>query len=109
MCNLPSKDDGSSSLNVIVEALVGIPITVQVVEGLFALEIFKLNDHLWVDFLGSFHELIHEVLLLTHGDALRAQSEVQRILQVCLIGSTAVQDNGEGLFWMNTGSSCVEG
>lgn len=96
-------------MDIIVEALVVIAITVEVVEGLLTLEVFKLHNHIWVDFLGSLHELVHEVLLLAHGNALGAQTQVEGILQVRLISSTAVQDNRESLLRVNTGRSCVEG
>jgi len=38
-----------------------------------------------------------------------AESEIQGIAEVVFIRGTAVEDDGEGLFGMDTGSGSIEG
>jgi len=107
--DLPSKNDSTSTLNIVIEALVLVPIPVEVVEGLFTLEVFELHNHFREDITGSLHELIHELLLLGHRDTLGAKTQIQRIFQVGLVGGTAIQDDWEGLVGVDTGSRDVQG
>lgn len=125
MEHLPSENDSSSSLDVVVEALVAVAVPVEVVEGLLALKILELNTagrsagypcaarkrhlhHVGVDLGGSLHELVHEFLLLRHGNALGAQTQVERVLQVGLIRGAAVEDDGQRLLRVDAGRGRVQ-
>lgn len=107
--SIPCKDNGTGSLNIIVKALVVIAIPVEVIERLLALEILKLHDHVRIDVLGGRHELVHELLLLGNRRPLGTQAEVEGILQVGLVGGSAIQDNGEGLLGVDTGCGGIQG
>lgn len=61
--NSPSQDDGTSSLDVIVETLVLVAVARKVVEGLLCLEVLELCEHVRKDVGNSLHELVHELLL----------------------------------------------
>lgn len=71
---LPSKNDSTSTLDIVVETLVAVSVTVQVLEGLLGLKVLKLDDHLRVDLLDGRHELVHELLLLLDRRALLTQA-----------------------------------
>lgn len=107
--HLPAQDNGTSTLDVVIKTLVSVPISVKVIEGLLALKVLELHHHVGVDLGSSDHELVHELLLLGHRDALGAQAEVERVLQVRLVGSAAVEHNGQRLVRVDTGSRRVQG
>lgn len=106
--NLPSQHDSTGSLDVVVEALVLVTVTVEVVESLLGLKVLELHDHIWVDLLGGGHELVGKCLLLSNGWALLAESKVELILQVGLIVGTAVQHDRQGLAGVDTGGRSVK-
>lgn len=106
--NLPGEDNSSSSLDIIVEALVLIAVPIEVVESLFTFKVLKLHNHVREDFSGSLHELVHELLLLGNRDTLLTKAQVERVLQVGLVGGTAVEDDRERLVRVNTSSSRVQ-
>ena len=89
--------------------LVLVPVTVKVVEGLLALKVFELHHHVGVDLGGGLHELVHELLLFTHGDALGTKTQVERIPEVVLVGGAAVEHDRQGLLWVDTGCGRVQG
>jgi hypothetical protein len=107
--NLPAEDHGTSTLDVIVEALVLVAVAVEVVEGLLTLEVLELHHHVRVDVGASLHELVHEGLLLGGRRALGPQAEVQRVPEVGLVVGAAVEDNGQRLLRVDTGGSSVQG
>lgn len=107
--NIPSEDDSSSSLDVIVEAAVGVTVAVEVLESLLALEVLELDDHVGVDVLNSLHELVHELLLDAYGNTLLAKTKVQGVLEVGLVVSAGVNDNRQSLARVNASSSSVQG
>jgi len=107
--HLPAEDDSTRTLDVVIEALVGIPISVQVIESLLALKVLKLHHHVGEDLGGGLHELVHELLLLGNRDALGAQAEVERVLEICLVGGAAVEHNGQRLVRVDAGGRRVQG
>lgn len=108
MKNLPSQNNGSSSLDVVIEALVSVSVTVQIIEGLFGLEILKLNHHVGIDLLGGCHELVHEILLLLDRRALLPQTHVKLVFEVALVVGATVENNGQGLGGIDACASSVE-
>ena len=106
--NIPSENDSTGTLDIIVKAPVGVLIAVKILECLLGLEILKLDDHVGVDILDGFHELIHELLLVGCVHTLMAQTEVQRVLEIGLVVGTTVQDNGEGLLGVDAGGSGIQ-
>lgn len=105
---VPCQDDGTSTLDVIVEAPVLVSVTSQVVEGLLGLEVLELDDHVGVDLSHGLHEFVHELLGDSRGGTPGTKTEVQRVLQVGLIVGTRVQHNGKGLAGVDTSSAGVE-
>ena len=106
--HIPGEDDGTGALDIIIKALLGVPIPVEVLEGLFGLKVLELDDHVRVDLLDGGHELIHELLLHGGGDTLLAQAQVQGVLQVGLIVGAAVEDDGKRLLGVDTGGGGVQ-
>lgn len=106
--DIPSENDSTSALDVIVEATVRVAVAVQVAESLFTLKVLKLDNHVRVDLLGGLHELVHELLLDANRGALLAQAKVERILEVVLVVCTAVQDDGQSLVGVDTGGGSVQ-
>lgn len=96
--NVAAKNHSASALDVIVEASVAVPVAVEVVEGLGALKVLELDNHVGVHLLDSIHELVHELLLDAYGDALLAQTQVQGVLEVSLVVGASVENNGQSLF-----------
>ena len=107
--DIPSKDDSTSALNVVIKAAVIITVTVEVLESLLTFKVLELDDHVRVDILNSLHELVHELLLDAYGDTLLAKTKVQRVLEVGLVVGTSVDDNGQSLARINASSSSVQG
>ena len=107
--NVPAKNNGTSTLDIVIESAVAISITIQVVECLFAVEVFKLDNHVGVHFLHRFHKLVHELLLNFYGGTLLSKTQVHGILQVGLIVGTAIQDDGQSLGGMDARGSSVQG
>jgi hypothetical protein len=106
--DLPSKHNGTSALDIVIECPVGISVSVQVVEGLFTVEILKLDYHVGVHFFDGLHELVHEVLLILIRNSLLAQTQVERVLQIRLVVGAAVQNDGQGLGRVNACSRRVQ-
>lgn len=107
--DVTGQDDGTSSLDVVVEAAVLVAVAVEVVEGLLGLKVLELDGHVGVDLGNSLHELVHEGLLLGNGDTLRADAKVEGVLQVVLVVGSGVEDNGEGVLGVDAGGTGVEG
>lgn len=106
--DLPSKDNGTSALDIVIESPVGISVSVQVVESLFAVEIFKLDYHVGVHFFNGLHEFVHEVLLILVGHSLLAQTQIEGVLQVRLVVCAAVENDGQGLGGVNARSRRIQ-
>ena len=87
----------------------GVLIPVEILEGLLSLKVLELDDHVRIHILDSLHELVHKLLLLGRVDALLAQTEVERVLQVGLVVGAAVKYDGQGLLGMDTGGGGVQG
>jgi hypothetical protein len=103
---LPCENHSSSSLDIIIETL-GLPVSIQVLECLFRLEIFELNEHVGVDLLHSCHEVVHKFQSLLWTDALLAKAKVQGVAKIVLVGSTAIENYGKGLVGVDTCSGSV--
>jgi hypothetical protein len=58
---------------------VRVSVSVEVVEGLFCLEVLELDGNIGVDILDGSHELVHEVLLGLDRHTLLAQTKVKSI------------------------------
>lgn len=67
------------------KAFVLIAVTFKVVESLFRLEILELDNHFGEDIMDSFHEFVHELLLLGNGRTLLSKAQIEGILQVFLV------------------------
>lgn len=109
MLSLPSKDDSTSTLDVIVEGTVSVAVSVQVVESLLTLEVLELDNHVRVHLLDSSHELIHELLLDGNRGALLAQTQVEGVLQVSLVVGATVENDGQALGRVDTSGGSVQG
>lgn len=72
---IPSKDDSSSTLDVIVEDLL-VLVPLEVGKGLLGLEVLELDDHIRVHIRHGLHELIHELTCLIDGHALMAEAKI---------------------------------
>lgn len=107
--NVPAENHGTGPLDIVIESSVCVSVTIQVVECLFTLKVFKLDYHVGVHFLHGFHELIHELLLDLERGALLSETQVQGVLQVGFVVGTAVQDNGQSLVRVNACGSRVQG
>lgn len=105
--NVTTENDGTSTLDVIVEALVLVAVAVEESKGLLGLKVLELNEHLGVNLGASSHELIHELLHHLERGSLGTETKVKRIPQVVLIGGTAIQNNWQGLAGVDTGSASV--
>jgi hypothetical protein len=106
--NLPREYDGTSSLDVVVEALVVISVPGEVVKGLFGLKVLKLHEHFGIDILHGLHKLIHELLHDGGRWALGPQTQVKRVLEVVFICSAGIQDNRKGLLGVDTSGPSVQ-
>jgi hypothetical protein len=106
--HLPSKNDGTSSLDIIVEALLHL-IPLQVLESFLGLEILELDQHVGVHFLHSRHELIHKFKGNLRRDSLLSQTQIQGIAKIMLIRGTAIQDNRKCLLGVDTSCASVQG
>lgn len=106
--NLPAKNNSASSLDIVIEAPAGVPVSVQVLECLLTLKVLELHNHVGIHFLHGFHELVHEVLLDGEFWTLLSKTQVQGILEVGLIVGTAVQDNRQRLLGADTCSSGIQ-
>lgn len=85
------------------------PVSIQIVEGLFTIKVLKLDDHVGIYILYGSHEFVHEVLLDIDRNSLLAQTQVERVAEVALIVSARIQDDGQRLGGVNAGSCCVQG
>lgn len=72
-------------------------------------QVIETYDHLGVDLGSSRHELVHEFLLFRNRDTLGTHAQVEWILEVVLVRGAAVQDDREGFFGVDAGSSRVQG
>ena len=104
----PSKDDSTGALDIIIECPVGISISVQIVEGLFAVKVFELDDHVGIHLLHGIHEFIHECLLLLKGNSPLAQAQVEGILEIGLVVGASIQDDGQSLRGVNTSGRNIQ-
>lgn len=86
-----------------------VSITIEILEGLFTFEIFKLDNHVRIYLLYGIHKVVHEFLLDVYGRTLLSKTKIQGILQVGLVVGATVQDDGESLGRVNACGSRVQG
>jgi hypothetical protein len=75
-----TENDGTSSLNVVVEHAVLALVSLQEVESGFRVEIFVLNDDFWEGLVGGGHELVHELGSLGEVDTRSSETNVEGVI-----------------------------
>jgi len=72
---VPSQDDSSSSLDVVVEDLL-VLVPLEICEGLLGLEVLELYNHIRIYVGHGLHELIHEFTCLLYRDTLLTETKI---------------------------------
>lgn len=101
-----AEDDGSSTLNVIVEHGVGVLVTLEGREGV--LPVFVLNDDAWPSLGESCHHLVEELLLLLSRDLGGAAAHIEWVVPELFVVGAEIHAERESLEWVDASTSTVE-
>ena len=101
-----SEDNGTGSLNVVVEDGVGVAIPLERPER--RLEVFELDHNTSPPVRQLSHHLIQEFLLLDLRDALVSCTHVKIVLEEFFIVGSKVKGNGKSALRVNAGTANVE-
>lgn len=102
-----SKNDGTGSLDIVVEASIHVLVLGKRWEGV--LEVLELDDDAWPAGLEGNHHLIHEQHHLVLAQARHLGAKVKLIVKESLVVGTQVENDWEGLGWVDTGTGGVQG
>lgn len=101
-----SENDGSSSLDIIVEASVSVAITLEGWE--WVLEILKLDNDSWPLVVEGNHHLVEELEHLWWANTAHLGTEIERILEILLVVGSQVKGDWKGTLGVDTGATSVE-
>lgn len=101
------QDDSTGSLDIIVEASVGVAVSLERWEGV--LKILELDNDSWPFVVQGNHHLIQELQHLRWADTVHLSAQVKWVVEVVLIVGTQVEGDWKGTLWMDTSASAVEG
>lgn len=101
-----TKDDGTGTLNVVVEHCVGVLVTLERREGV--LEVLVLDDDTGPALGESGHELVEELTLLVGSDLVTSAAQVERVVAELLVAGAQVESQGKGGIGSDTSAGSVE-